>query len=64
MERSQKMKFDSYVLHIEQDTLDKLNQARDLTIDVRGRTLDFNTLVNKALGRYITAIKYEAKNKV
>lgn len=58
------MKFDSYVLHIEQDTLDKLNQARDLTIDVRGRTLDFNTLVNKALGRYITAIKYEAKNKV
>ena len=57
-------KFDSYVLHIEQDTLDKLNQARDLTIDVRGRTLDFNTLVNKALGRYITAIKYEAKNKV
>ena len=58
------MKFDSYVLHIEQDTLDKLNQARDLTIDVRGRTLDFNTLVNKALGRYITAIKYESKNKV
>ena len=53
-------KFDSYVLHIEQDTLDKLNEARDLTIDVRGRTLDFNTLVNKALGRYITAIKYEA----
>ena len=57
-------KFDSYVLHIEQDTLDKLNQARDLTIEVRGRTLDFNKLVNKALGRYITAIKYEAKNKV
>ena len=55
------MKFDSYVLHIEQDTLDKLNQARDLTIDVRNRTLDFNTLVNKALGRYITAIKYESK---
>ena len=54
------MKFDSYVLHIEQNTLDKLNEARDLTIDVRGRTLDFNTLVNKALGRYITAIKYEA----
>jgi hypothetical protein len=57
-------KFDSYVLHIEQDTLDKLNQARDLTIEVRGRTLDFNKLVNMALGRYITAIKYEAKNKV
>jgi len=56
--------FDSYVLHIEQDTLDKLNQARDLTIEVRGKTLDFNKLVNKALGRYITAIKYEAKNKV
>lgn len=55
------MKFDSYVLHIEQNTLDKLNEARDLTIDVRGRTLDFNTLVNKALGRYITAIKYESK---
>lgn len=52
--------FDSYVLHIEQDTLDKLNKARDLTIITRGRTLDFNTLVNKALGRYITAIKYEA----
>ena len=58
------MKFDSYVLHIEQNTLDKLNEARDLTIEVRGRTLDFNTLVNKALGRYITAIKYESKNKV
>lgn len=58
------MKFDSYVLHIEQNTLDKLNEARNLTIDIRGRTLDFNTLVNKALGRYITAIKYEAKNKV
>ena len=58
------MKFDSYVLHIEQNTLDKLNEARDLTIDVRGRTLDFNTLINKALGRYITAIKYESKNKV
>jgi len=58
------MKFDSYVLHIEQNTLDKLNEARNITIDVRGRTLDFNTLVNKALGRYITAIKYEAKNKV
>ena len=57
-------KFDSYVLHIEQNTLDKLNEARNLTIDIRGRTLDFNTLVNKALGRYITAIKYEAKNKV
>ncbi len=57
------MKFDSYVLHIEQDTLDKLNQARDLTIDVRNRTLDFNTLVNKALGRYITAIKYEASKR-
>jgi len=41
--------FDSYVLHIEQDTLDKLNQARDLTIEVRGKTLDFNKLVNKAL---------------
>lgn len=53
------MKFDSYVLHIEQDTLDKLNQARDLTIIVRGKTLDFNTLVNKAMRRYITAIKYE-----
>ena len=52
-------KFDSYVLHIEQDTLDRL-----LNIEVRNRTLDFNTLVNKALGRYITAIKYEAKNKV
>ena len=58
------MKFDSYVLHIEQDTLNKLNQARDLTIEVRGKTLDFNKLVNKALGRYITAIKYEAKCKV
>lgn len=57
------MKFDSYVLHIEQDTLDKLNQARDLTIEVRGRTLDFNTLVNKALRRYITAIKYEASKR-
>jgi hypothetical protein len=54
------MKFDSYVLHIEQDTLDKLNKARDLTILTRGKTLDFNTLVNKALGRYITAIKYES----
>lgn len=56
-------KFDSYVLHIEQDTLDKLNQARDLTIDVRNRTLDFNTLVNKALGRYITALKYEGSKR-
>lgn len=56
-------KFDSYVLHIEQDTLDRLNEARDLTIEVRNRTLDFNMLVNKALGRYITAIKYEAKSK-
>lgn len=57
------MKFDSYVLHIEQNTLDRLNEARDLTIDVRGKTLDFNTLVNKALGRYITAIKYEASKR-
>lgn len=57
------MKFDSYVLHIEQDTLNKLNQARDLTIEVRNRTLDFNTLVNKALGRYITAIKYEGSKR-
>lgn len=57
------MKFDSYVLHIEQDTLDKLNQARDLTIDVRNKTLDFNTLVNKALGRYITALKYEGSKR-
>ncbi len=56
-------KFDSYVLHIEQDTLDKLNQARDLTSDVRNRTLDFNTLVNKALGRYITALKYEGSKR-
>lgn len=56
-------KFDSYLLHIEQDTLDRLNEARNLTIDVRGRTLDFNTLVNKALGRYITAIKYEASKR-
>lgn len=55
--------FDSYVLHIEQDTLDKLNQARDLTIEVRGKTLDFNKLVNKALGRYITAIKYEGSKR-
>lgn len=57
------MKFDSYVLHIEQDTLDKLNQARDLTIDVRNKTLDFNTLVNKSLGRYITALKYEGSKR-
>lgn len=56
-------KFDSYILHIEQDTLDRLNEARDLTLEVRNRTLDFNTLVNKALGRYITALKYEGSKR-
>lgn len=57
------MKFDSYILHIEQDTLDRLNEARYLTIEVRNKTLDFNTLVNKALGRYITALKYEGSKR-
>lgn len=56
-------KFDSYVLHIEQSTLDKLNGTRELLIENRGRAYDFDLIIRKALGRYLTALKYEAKQK-
>lgn len=54
-------KFDSYVLHIEQPTLDKLNELRDLTYELRGRHVDFDRLIYLAVRGRITAIKYKIK---
>lgn len=56
-------KFDSYVLHIEQDTLDRLNDLRDLIYDSKGKAVGFDLIIRKALGRYKTAIKYNESKK-
>ena len=55
--------FDSYVLHIEQRTLDRLNEIRDLKIKLSGKAFDFDKLVYLSLGRYLTAIRYEDKRR-
>jgi len=53
--------FDSYTLHIEQSTLDGLNKARDLLYDRKGVAHSFDFIIRKAMGRYMTAIRYEGK---
>ena len=55
--------FDSYVLHIEQPTLDKLNELRDLTYYLNGRYVDFDRLVYLAVRGRITAVKYKIKKE-
>ncbi len=54
-------KFDSYLVHIEPSTVSRLNEAHGLLIESQGKHLSFDTIIRKALGRYITAIKYDAK---
>ena len=54
-------KFDSYVLHIESETYHKLNKARELTHEETGMWIDFDKLIAKALGRYMTAVKYNTR---
>ena len=55
--------FDSYVLHIEQPTLDKLNELRVLTYELNGRFVDFDRLVYLAVRGRITAVKYKIKKE-
>lgn len=56
-------KFDSYTLHIEQKTLDKLNEVYGLLIKNTGKSRDFNYIIVKAMGYYATQIKYQNKRK-
>lgn len=55
--------FDSYVLHIEQKTLDRLNEVRELIIKNSHRYYDFDRIVYLSLGKQLTALKYQAKIK-
>lgn len=52
---------DSYLLHIEPKTLDRLNEARELAYERFGRLDEFDRIVYAGLGRYITALKYQIK---
>lgn len=56
-------KWDSYVLHIEPGTLDKLSAVHDLIFQESGQLRSFDKIINSALGRYMTALKYQAKTK-
>ena len=49
------------MLHIESETYHKLNKARELTHEETGMWIDFDKLIAKALGRYMTAVKYNTR---
>ena len=56
-------KFDSSVVHIEQKTLDRLNEVHAALLEHRGGYKSFDRIIYFALGKYLTAINYEAKRK-
>lgn len=56
-------KFDSYNIHIEQSTLDKLNEAHQLLVDLKGEHRSFDYIISKSIGYYLTQNKYRNKIK-